>query len=71
MIMPTHKIIFAPGCFDNLDVSQEELDKIMRSIEEMIADGTLFENSKIVEDDDPMYEEIQRLIEERQSRKLN
>lgn len=69
--MTIHKIIFAPGCFDNLEVSQEELDKIMRSIEEMVADGSIFENSRIVEEDDPMYEEIQRLIEERQERKLN
>jgi hypothetical protein len=69
--MTTPKIIFAPGCFDSLDVSQEELDKLVRSIEDMIAEGTLFDNATIIEEDDPMYERIQQMIEEKQNKKLN
>ena len=27
------KVVFAPGCFDHLDVSQEELDALMAELE--------------------------------------
>lgn len=68
MIKP--KIVFMPGCFDSLDVNQEELDKIMSSIEAMIADGTLFHNARVIEEDDPRYDEIQKMIESGHTRKL-
>ena len=40
------KIEFAPGCFDDFDGSQEELDQLVKEIQDMVADGSLFENSK-------------------------
>jgi len=33
------KIVFAPGCFDSFDGTQEELDELMASIKEMFASG--------------------------------
>lgn len=58
------KIEFAPGCFDNFDGSQEELDELMAEIKGMILDGSLFEKSKAVdledllESDDPEDQEL-------------
>ena len=46
------KIVFQPGCFDNFDGSQEELDSLVKQIQDMIGDGSLFENSKILTEDD-------------------
>jgi len=36
------KIVFAPGCFDNLDMNQEELDEFVKMIQDKVADGSLF-----------------------------
>jgi hypothetical protein len=44
------KIIFEPGCLDNLDITQEELDALVAEIQEMVDDGSLFENSILFED---------------------
>ena len=40
------EIIFAPGCFDNFDGTQEELQELIAHIHQMAQDGTLFENSE-------------------------
>ena len=40
------KIVFAPGCFDNLDMSQEELDDFVKLIQDKVADGSLFEEAR-------------------------
>ncbi len=45
-------ISFAPGAFENIDITQEELDDLINSIKGMIADGSFFENSKPVDFDD-------------------
>lgn len=56
---PKIKIQFAPGAFDDFDGSQEELDGLMEQIQNMIRDGSLFEQSKsvdidaLLESDDP------------------
>lgn len=53
------KIEFAPGAFDSFEGSQEELDELMKEIQSMILDGSLFEKSKpvdledLLESDDP------------------
>ena len=36
------KLIFAPGCFDNFDGTQEELDALIKEIEESFASGEAF-----------------------------
>lgn len=61
--MTKPKIVFAPGCFDNLDVSQEELDKFMADLQQMVEDGTLFENSRLLDENDPEYLEIMKRID--------
>ncbi len=40
------EVIFAPGCFDNFEGTQEELDEMMADIHRMIESGELFEKSK-------------------------
>lgn len=47
------KIVFAPGCFDNLDMSQEELDEFVKMIQDKVADGSLFEESRVLDPNDP------------------
>ncbi len=37
------KIHFAPGCFDNFEGTQEELDQLVQSIRHMVDSGELFE----------------------------
>ncbi len=80
------KIVFQPGCFDNFDGSQEELDSLVKQIQDMIGDGSLFENSKILTEDDlddlppevlasiardlEIIEDIDS-VEEKRNRKLN
>lgn len=78
------KIQFVPGCFDNFEGSQEELDELIQSITDGINNGSIFENSKPVdfdklEDEDPELAEIlikafEKGIEEQsedRDRKLN
>lgn len=53
------KIEFAPGCFDNFEGTQEELNAMIEEIKSMILNGSLFEKSKeidideLIESDDP------------------
>lgn len=69
------KIVFAPGCFDNIDITQEELDKLVADIQSAVADGSLFENSMPVDEAD-IPEEVLLQMEaaldpEARKRKLN
>ena len=54
------KIEFAPGCFDNFDGTQEELQELIAQIRQMVNDGTLEENSTPVDPDD---EELIKFLE--------
>lgn len=49
---PKIKIEFMPGCFDDFEGTQEELEEMIREIEEMAADGTLFDNSEDLTEDE-------------------
>ena len=53
------EIVFAPGCFDSFDGTQEELDEMIEQIKKMAESGELFEKSTLVELDD-----IEDLIDE-------
>lgn len=64
------KIIFHPGCFDNLDLTQEQLDEFVSMLEQAVEDGTLFENSREISEDDPMYQEIVARMQDAEDRKL-
>lgn len=51
------KIEFAPGCFDNFDGTQEELDELMTEIQRMAETGELFERARPVDVDEMSDEE--------------
>ena len=61
----TPKIVFAPGCFDNFDGTQEELDELVAEINRMVESGELFEKATPVDLDDGTWteEEIEHLEE--------
>jgi len=42
------EVVFAPGCFDNFEGTQEELDQLIKEIQESVDNGTLFEKSSPV-----------------------
>lgn len=52
-------ITFAPGCFDSFEGTQEELDELIKEIQDMARSGKLFEQSRpidideMLESDDP------------------
>ena len=65
------KIEFAPGCFDNFEGTQEELDELVAEIQRMFESGELAENSTELDidalmEEDPEYAEkvIQALSSE-------
>jgi hypothetical protein len=80
------KLEFAPGCFDDFEGTQEELDQLVKDIQDMFADGSLFEDSEVLTEDSyndlppelvesifrdiEMLEDINDCVEERK-RKLN
>jgi hypothetical protein len=71
------KVVFAPGCFDSFDGTQEELDKFVADITEMFANKTpaqLRAMSKTVADleelPDDVLEQIQHQLEGNSKRKL-
>jgi hypothetical protein len=56
------EIVFAPGCFDNFDGTQEELDELIASIHQMVDSGEIFEKARPVDFDNPSEEDME-LIE--------
>lgn len=52
------EVIFAPGCFDGFEGSQEELDEFIQQIKDMAESGELFEKSNPV-----MLDDIEDLID--------
>lgn len=75
------KIVFAPGCFDTFDGTQEELDELVAEINRLVESGELMEKSVPVdmENIDPeleqmlseMLDQIDELEGEEYKRKLN
>jgi hypothetical protein len=56
------KIEFAPGCFDNFEGTQEELDDLIAEIQRMFESGEIAENSTELDldalmEEDPEYAE--------------
>jgi hypothetical protein len=51
------KIQFAPGCFDDFDGTQEELDAFMAEITEMIQNGDMLDSARAVDFDTMMEDE--------------
>ena len=53
------KVIFEPGCFDDFEGTQEELDAMMAEIQRMADTGELFENAEPVD-----FDELEELAKE-------
>lgn len=56
------KVEFAPGCFDQFEGSQEELNELMAEIQKMIASGDILENSRPLYDED--FDELSNEVKE-------
>ena len=52
------KIVFAEGCFDDFDGTEEELAEIIADLQTMVDDGTLLEHSERLtpEEEDELIE---------------
>lgn len=57
------KIIFAPGCFDNFDGTEEELAAMLADIHQMVEDGTLMENATRLTPEEE--EELRQMLEQK------
>jgi hypothetical protein len=55
------KIVFAPGCFDDFDGTQEELDELVAEIKKMAEQGTLEEQfAPLSEEEEEEFLRLQR-----------
>ena len=50
------KIEFAPGCFDNFEGTQEELDELVAHIQSMVDSGEMVENNRQMTEEE--FEEL-------------
>lgn len=57
------EIVFMPGCFDNIDIDQEELDSLIAELKAKIKDGSIFEEARELDPDDPEDAQILADIE--------
>jgi len=53
------EIVFAPGCFDNFDGTQEELDELIAAIHQMVESGEIFEKARPIDLDNPTEEDME------------
>lgn len=60
------KIEFAPGCFDNFDGTQEELDEMLTEIQRLIDTGEFIERSRPLTEEEfaELPEELQQQVAE-------
>lgn len=66
------KVVFAPGCFDNFEGSQEELDELIAEITQMVKSGEILEKSVPVEElDEDEIEFIENLVNKTESGNRN
>ena len=56
------EIKFAPGCFDNFEGTQEELQELIAHIHQMVEDGSIFENAVPIdpEEEAELYEMLKK-----------
>jgi hypothetical protein len=55
------EVVFAPGCFDDFDGTQKELDEMIAEINRLAETGELFERSLPVDLDELSDEELEEL----------
>lgn len=63
-----YTVTFAPGCFDDFDGTQEELDELIKTIQDTFAQAT---EEDIVATSDPIEDVWEDLSEEEQRTILN
>lgn len=62
------EVVFAPGCFDDFDGTQEELDELIAEIKRMVDSGELFDQmeplsvEEMLEEMDPL--DIEEIVNE-------
>jgi len=56
------KVTFAEGCFDDFEGTQEELDELVATIQEMAASGELAERAIPVDEFEDIDEEVLELL---------
>lgn len=61
------QIEFAPGCFDDFEGTQEELNELIADLKNMVTSGTLWENTLPV--DEKEEEELIKLLAQKQARR--
>ena len=61
------KIEFAPGCFDDFEGTQEELNELIADLKNMVASGVFWENTMPV--DDKEEDELINLLAQKQARR--
>lgn len=52
------KIVFAEGCFDDFEGTQEELDELVAHIQQLAESGELFDKSIPVDDLEEIEDEV-------------
>lgn len=55
------ELVFMPGCFDNFEGSQEELDELIAEIQRMVDTGEIFEKSVPLEDIEMDDEDVEMI----------
>jgi hypothetical protein len=67
------ELVFAPGCFDSFEGTQEELDELVQEIQRMFDSGEFMEKSEPVNLDELDDEILEALVSEidMEPRKLN
>ena len=58
------EIVFMPGCFDNFDGTQEELDEMVAEIKRLVETGEIFEKSEPLDIDSILDEFSDEEIED-------
>ena len=53
------KVMFAPGCFDAFEGTQEELNSLIEEITKVFTSGKFLEEMTEVEFDDPIMESLE------------
>lgn len=65
------ELVFAPGCFDDFEGTQEELDELIKEITESFSSGKALENSTPLNVDDLLEslteEEVDTLVRQMES----
>ena len=56
---PKLKVVFAEGCFDGFDGTQEELQEFVAEIRQMAENGTIMDNAKLVSEEE--YQEMTKI----------